>query len=225
MELAEGVYSFPVSVDRGDRVQTYHVSGVETEAGLVLVDVGLQGEVDRLASALDEEGFDLEDVETVLLTHHDSDHAGGLRTVVRRSGATVLAHPAETPYVDGRAHPIKSEGGRYPAVTVDVEVVEGVTLNTAAGPVHLVSTPGHSPGHLSLYLPESRLLLAGDALTAQEELSGPSERFTPDPVEATRSVGKLASLAVRGVLCYHGGFVEADADDVAAVHNSLRKES
>ncbi|MFB6155246.1 MAG: MBL fold metallo-hydrolase [Haloferacaceae archaeon] len=222
MELANGVYAFPVSIDRGDRVRTYHISGVETESGLVLFDVGLQGEVGRLEGALEDHGFGLDDVEMVLLTHHDGDHAGGLRSVVERTDATVFAHPSETPYVDGRAQPIKSEGGRYPAVDVDVEVVEGVTMNTAAGPVRLVETPGHSPGHLSLYLPHSKLLLAGDALTAPDGLAGPNERFTPDLVEATRSVGKLASLAVDGVLCYHGGFVEADTDDVVAVHDSLR---
>jgi len=223
MELADGVYAFPVSVDRGDRVQTYHLSGVETDDGLVLVDAGLQGEVERLADALDDEGFELADVETVLLTHHDGDHAGGLRRVVEVSGATVFAHPAEAPYVDGRAQPIKSEGSRYPAVPVDVEVVGGVSLSTAAGPVDLVETPGHSPGHLSLYLPDRRLLLAGDAMTARDGLSGPSERFTPDLVEATRSVGRLATLAVEGVLCYHGGYVDADTDDVAAVYESLRE--
>jgi len=223
MELANGVYAFPVSVDRGDRVQTYHPSGVETDDGLVLVDAGLQGEVDRLEDALDDEGFELADVETVLLTHHDGDHAGGLRRVVEASGASVFAHPAEAPYVDGRAHPIKSEGSRYPAVPVDVEVVGGVSLSTAAGPVDLVETPGHSPGHLSLYLPDRRLLVAGDAMTVRDGLSGPSERFTPDLVEATRSVGRLATLAVEGILCYHGGYVDADADDVTAVYESLRE--
>jgi glyoxylase-like metal-dependent hydrolase (beta-lactamase superfamily II) len=223
MELADGVYSFPVSVDRGDSAQTYHPSGVETDDGLVLVDAGLQGEVDRLEDALDDEGFELADVETVLLTHHDGDHAGGLRRVVEASGASVFAHPAEAPYVDGRAHPIKSEGSRYPAVPVDVAVVGGVSLSTAAGPVDLVETPGHSPGHLSLYLPDRRLLVAGDAMTVRDGLSGPSERFTPDLVEATRSVGRLATLAVEGILCYHGGYVDADADDVTAVYESLRE--
>lgn len=225
MELADGVYAFPVSVDRGDGVRTYHPSGVETDDGLVLVDAGLQGEVDRLEDSLDDEGFALADVETVLLTHHDGDHAGGLRRVVEASGASVFAHPAETPYVDGRAHPIKSEGSRYPAVPVDVEVVGGVSLSTTAGPVDLVETPGHSPGHLSVYLPDRRLLLAGDAMTVRDGLSGPNERFTPDLVEATRSVGRLATLALEGVLCYHGGYVDADADDVAAVYESLRGDS
>jgi glyoxylase-like metal-dependent hydrolase (beta-lactamase superfamily II) len=225
MELADSVYSFPVSVEREDGVKTYHLSGVERGGGLLLFDAGLQGEVDRLDGALAAHGFALSDVEAVLLTHHDGDHAGGLEHVVEASGATVFAHPAETPYVDGRAQPIKSEGSRYPAVPVDVEVVGGVSFSTAAGPVELVETPGHSPGHLSLYLPARRLLVAADAMTARDGLSGPSERFTPDMVEATRSVGRLATLAVEGVLCYHGGYVEADADDVAAVYESLRTNS
>lgn len=224
MQLADGVYGFPVDIERGDSVQTYHPSGVETEDGLLLVDTGIQGSLEPLADAMAADGFDLEDVAAVVLTHHDGDHAGCLAELLAATDAVVYAHPAETPYVDGRAHPIKSSGERYPPVPVDVNVVDGVSFRTAAGPLRVVETPGHSPGHVSLYLPWRRLLLAGDALTVQDGLSGPNEQYTPDLVEATRSVERLATLALESVHCHHGGHVAADADTVAGIHESLAND-
>jgi glyoxylase-like metal-dependent hydrolase (beta-lactamase superfamily II) len=125
----------------------------------------------------------------VLLTHQDGDHAGGLASVVASTDAVVFAHEVCAPYVDGREDPIKGGSDRYDPVPVDVELTDGVRFRTAAGPMRVVFTPGHAPGHVSLYLPDERLLLAADALTAARgRLRGPSEEFTLDMSEATDSV-------------------------------------
>lgn len=220
MELDRHAYSFPLAFDRGDRRVTIHPSGVETDDGLVLIDAGFPGQTDELASALAEEGFDLDDVETLFLTHQDGDHAGGARELVERTDATVMAHPRDAPAIEGGEDPVKSSGDRYPPVPVDVRVVEGVAFRTEAGPMRVVETPGHTPGHVSLVLPDADLLIAGDALTADEDgLGGPSERFTPEMDEAIDSVGKLAEFDAERTLCYHGGYI--DDSDVRAVYESL----
>ena len=74
-----------------------------------------------------------------------------------------------------------------------MEVVDGVCFRTAVGKVQIVATPGHTPGHVSLYVPDERLLIAGDALTADDEFGGPNEAFTPDMAAAVDSIGRLAS--------------------------------
>lgn len=222
--LGEHVHVFPQTIDHGDRSVTIHPAAVETDRGLLLLDVGFPGEVEQVRTNLADHGFEWPDVWAVLITHQDGDHAGALADVVDRSGALVLAHRKCAPYVDGREDPIKSEGDRYEPVAVDIELVDRVTIRTNAGPLHVVFTPGHAPGHVSLSLPDAGLLVAADALTAEEgTLQGPSTQFTLDMTEAAESLESIAARSFDRVLCYHGGLVDATPDDVDAIRDKLRR--
>jgi glyoxylase-like metal-dependent hydrolase (beta-lactamase superfamily II) len=68
-------------------------------------------------------------------------------------------------------------------------------------------TPGHTPGHVSLYRPQDRVLLPGDAfcttkpesffdaaIKQEPELHGPPAYFTSDWNQARQSLQKLANL-------------------------------
>jgi glyoxylase-like metal-dependent hydrolase (beta-lactamase superfamily II) len=77
-------------------------------------------------------------------------------------------------------------------------------------------TPGHSPGHVSLWRESDRMLIAGDAFitTRQEsayaaiaqtpEMHGPPMYFTPDWERAQQSVQALAQLSPQTVVTGHG---------------------
>lgn len=220
-EIAPGVHDLALTVQRGDRELTIHPAAVETDRGVALVDVGFPGQADAIDARLAEAGLGLDDVTAVVVTHQDGDHVAGLRDAVDRTGAVVYAHRETTPYLDGREDPIKGGGDRYPPVDVDVQVVDGVAFRTTAGEMRVVHTPGHAPGHVSLFLPDERLLLAGDALTAEDGLAGPKPEFTPDLDRAAASVGRLADLEIDCVLCYHGGFVEAGSERIAEIRDSM----
>jgi glyoxylase-like metal-dependent hydrolase (beta-lactamase superfamily II) len=224
MQITEGVYAFPQTVDRDGVERTFYPSAVETPKGLLLVDVGLPGLTDQVEANLANAGFDWRDVRAVVLTHQDGDHAGGLAGVLEHTDATVYAHERCAPYVDGREHPIKSSAGeRYPPADVDVELVDGVSFRTTAGPMDVVFTPGHAPGHVSLHLPDAGLLLAGDATVADEAgLAGPNEQYTPDMSEALDSLDRLAGLDFDRTLCHHGGLVEEGIDRLAELVGELR---
>ncbi|GAA0308062.1 MBL fold metallo-hydrolase [Halarchaeum salinum] len=220
MELASGVYGFPVTVSYPDRTLTITPAGVETpDGGLVLLDAGFPDTVDLLEDALAEEGFDYDDVEYLVLTHQDGDHAGGAAEIAERADAPVFAHRDDTPAIEGAKDPIKGDpSDRYDPVPVDVQVVDGVEIRTAVGPLQIVATPGHTPGHISCYVPDAGVLLAADASVAEDgELAGPNEHFTPDVERAYDSLDTLADLAFTDVLCFHGGHVEAGPEDVAAL--------
>jgi glyoxylase-like metal-dependent hydrolase (beta-lactamase superfamily II) len=222
-ELADGVYAFPQTITREGQEATFTPAAVETARGVVLLDVGFPGALDQLEAHLEETGHELADVWAVLVTHQDGDHAAGLSELLDRADPAVFAHPECAPYVDGRLDPIKGEeDDRYPPAPVDVEVADGTTFATDAGSMEAIHTPGHAPGHLSLYLPEQKLLVAGDALTAPEgELAGPSEEFTPDLEEAVESVGRLADEDVERTLCYHGGLAEQGTGAIARIWTEL----
>ena len=204
------VHALSVPVEYGGLEMTITPVAIETDRGVVLVDVGPAGAVDALAAQLDSVGHSLAVCWLVVCTHHDGDHVGGLAELRERTDVVVAAHRDEAPFVDGRRRPQKASDGRYLPTPVDVELVDGVRFASAAGPVRVVATPGHTPGHLSLYLPDHALCLAGDALVADDSerpLAGPKPEYTADLDRARESVERLAELDVDHTVCYHGGHV------------------
>src|ERR687891_253238 len=77
----------------------------------------------------------------------------------------------------------------------------------------IIFTPGHTPGHLSLYLERSKVLIAGDALRAERgSLTGPNPSMTLEMGTALQSLRRLADLEIDTIVCYHGGVVSEDAN-------------
>jgi glyoxylase-like metal-dependent hydrolase (beta-lactamase superfamily II) len=215
MEVVDGVYTLPLTVEMGDDERTFTPTVLESRQGLVLLDVGLPDRVADLEHALSEHDFSLTDLHLVVVTHHDGDHAGCLADLRDRVDVTTFAHRIEAAHVDGRKVPLKGDGERYPPADVDVELVDGVCFTTDCGPLEVVETFGHTPGHCSLYLPDEKLLVAGDALTSDgETLQGPPEGYTLDEDRAMESVARLAELDIEHTICYHGGYVEAGTDRI-----------
>ncbi len=212
MALPNEVHDLPIDVAFGDREMTLTPAAVETPRGLLLLDVGMPDGIDDLAAALDAEGLDLDDTWAVVLTHQDIDHAGCLATVIDQTDAIVFAHDADAPYIEGEKELVKSSEERPMAIdptTVDVRLAGGETFTTDAGPMEIIYTPGHTPGHVSCYFPEEKLLITADALNAPEgELVGPREGATPDMETAWESVEMLVKRDIDHAVCFHGGYVE-----------------
>jgi glyoxylase-like metal-dependent hydrolase (beta-lactamase superfamily II) len=226
MDLPEHVHGLPLEFEYQERELTINPCAVETERGLLLFDVGAPGRLDTLESGLADAGFDLEDVTTVLLTHQDADHAGALAALQERTDAATVASERAAAVISGREPPRghDPDDERYPPARVDLELGGEGTFHTRAGPARVLPTPGHTPGHLSVYFPEAGFLLAADALTANEEgLQGPNPGTSEDMDVALESAGRLAELDVGRVLCYHGGFVGAGNDRIAEVVRSARR--
>jgi len=102
---------------------------------------------------------------------------------------------------------------RLEPVGVDEQVENGSRLDLAGG-TQVIFTPGHTPGHISLYLEGSKVLVAGDALTADRGyLNGPNPLATLDMRTAMQSVKRLAYLDVDTIVCYHGGVVSEGANE------------
>jgi glyoxylase-like metal-dependent hydrolase (beta-lactamase superfamily II) len=89
---------------------------------------------------------------------------------------------------------------------------DGERLGLAGG-TRVIFTPGHTPGHLSLYLERPKVLVAGDALTAEDGyLNGPNPSMTLGMRQAMQSIRRLADLEIEMIVCYHGGVVSEDAN-------------
>ncbi len=202
--------------------------------GPVLIDTSIPNQLPAIEDALRAEGQTLTSLRTVLITHHDIDHIGSLPQVVEASAAEVLAAADEIPYIQGRRgqklpppEGVEAALERFPAERRDMvraimnqpvtpvhvarALSDGEVLEFVGG-VRVVLTPGHTVGHTSFYLERSGVLIAGDALSAQDgQLSGPFPLATADLPTALASVRKLAALQPSAILCYHGGLVTDDA--------------
>lgn len=221
MKITEGVYGLPQTLDLGDMSEQVYPVAVESDEGVVLIDAGLPGNVQKIRENLGEHGFELEDVQMLVLTHQDFDHCGCGAELIEETGATVLAHEKDAPAIDGREEPIKGDE-RYTAFEVDVELTGGETLNVGDHELEVVNTPGHTPGHISLMVDD--LLIAGDALNNEESgIAGPRERFTPDMEQATEFVYRLSFLDFNKVHCFHGGTIEATNQDVKEIFEELQE--
>ncbi len=90
-------------------------------------------------------------------------------------------------------------------VRVTRSLAGGETLLLCGG-ITVIPTPGHTVGHVCLYLAQGRTLIAGDALNVHEGVlrsSVPAQSL--DVQQARASLGRLAPFDVASVICYHGG--------------------
>jgi glyoxylase-like metal-dependent hydrolase (beta-lactamase superfamily II) len=227
MQLNDDVHVLPLSSVRDGQTHWYNLSLILDPAqGPTLVDTGLPGQFDEIAAALAGAGVGVRDLKRIVLTHQDIDHVGSLPDLVQASGARVLAHEVEAPYIDGTDRPRYDRPDvreAFPQVTVLLERLKTVRVDEAlpdgarldvAGGIRVVATPGHTVGHMCLYLERTRTVIAGDALMAEDgRLQGPSSNATADMPTAARSVRRLAELDVDAIVCYHGGVIVDDARD------------
>src|SRR5919112_1984126 len=226
MRVANGVYVLPISRTPQEPESFLNLTLiVDEQNGNTLVDAGLPGQAEAIGAALLEAGTGMRDLRRIIFTHQDLDHVGSGAALVRQSDATVLAHPADSPHIEGSIRPLKFTPEmleqrpqmrevleRLEPVRLDEYLEDGERLDLAGG-TRVIFTPGHTPGHLSLYLERPKVLIAGDALTSEGgRLNGPNPSATPDVREAGRSAGRLAELDVETIVCYHGGVVDEDAN-------------
>lgn len=180
--------------------------------GWTLIDTGLASSVRRIQRVLAALGAGPDDLKRVYLTHHHSDHIGGLPGLVAWAPRVEVIAPArEAPIVAGERPPDRRENPvlqflterqRLPAAPVTRTAREGDSV----GGFRAIATPGHTRGHTSLLHEEHGLLMTGDAfgqLLRRVEV-GVNRHFCTDPALARRSSERLIGYDVATVVMSHG---------------------
>lgn len=207
-ELAPGV----VRIDAIGVASAISVWAVAGSDGWTLVDTGIASSPKRIRSALESLGVTPDGLSTIYLTHHHSDHVGGLPGMLEWApGALVVAPEHEADIISGRRPADRSSNAffgfmqrwnRLPTVPVGRVVSEG----EAVAGLRVVATPGHSLGHTSLISDEHGLLLSADAFGAmpRKVRVGVRKAFCADPALARRSADKLLEESYTTVSFSHG---------------------
>lgn len=102
----------------------------------------------------------------ILLTHAHVDHTFGIDILKEKYHAPVLAHKADLPL--GQMRGQQAEMFHLPMklgpVEIDRFISASTTLNLGNERIEVIETPGHSPGGVCYYVPESSFILTGDTL-------------------------------------------------------------
>lgn len=101
----------------------------------------------------------------IIVTHAHLDHIAGAATLSKQTGAPVLYHQADIFQLGWMVQQAEWMGVDNPTVRPpDASAEEGTKLFVGSEAGHVLHTPGHTEGSISLHFPQSSLLLAGDTL-------------------------------------------------------------
>ncbi|MFJ5766510.1 MBL fold metallo-hydrolase [Lysinibacillus sp. NPDC093210] len=197
----------------------------------VLIDAGMPKCADEIISVIEERYGPNSRPKAIILTHGHFDHVGGIIELIKRWNVPVYAHSLEIPYLTGKQNypePDPSVSGGLIAKMSPLFPKEAINLGDNIESIpsdgsipfmpdfRWIHTPGHSPGHISLFRERDRVLIAGDAfvtvkqeslykvLTQAREISGPPQYFTTDWQAARESVEKLEALKPLIAITGHG---------------------
>jgi glyoxylase-like metal-dependent hydrolase (beta-lactamase superfamily II) len=179
-------------------------------------------------------GLDPAALDFVLVSHADVDHFGGSEAIRAAAARAVLcAHAADVAWIQDRELILRERYGWYDAygigydtdtfawlrdamgadVPVDLALAGGERIRL--GPrllVEVLHLPGHSPGHVGLWEPESRTAIVQDAVMASGLLDTEGNVIHPPPiVDVTgyeASVRLLQGLRPARLLTAHYDVIE-----------------
>ncbi|MCK2000949.1 MBL fold metallo-hydrolase [[Brevibacterium] frigoritolerans] len=195
---------------------------------LTLVDTGYPNFLPNIESEISKNGYDMKNLKNIIITHYDIDHIGSLYHFKEKyPHINLIASEVESKYISGEMKserlvqaeemlenmPIQEiEFGKWfiqqlknlKHVSIDEKVHDGDWI--LDNECRVVATPGHTSGHISLYFPRLKTVIAGDAAVIENhELLIANPHFCLNVEKAEQSLRKIKDLKAENYYCYHGG--------------------
>ncbi|MED4241089.1 MBL fold metallo-hydrolase [Priestia megaterium] len=231
MKVASGVEVIELKIEALGNEIVLNPTLVWDEKMSLLIDTGIPGQLTQIKESMAKVGVPVDTLKAIILTHQDIDHIGSAPQFLGElnNQITIYAHEDDKPYIEGDLPLIKTDTSRMskeeleslpkevkhlynnpPKVKVN-RLLEDKQELPYFGGIEVIYTPGHSPGHISLYLKQTKTLVAGDALVkVNNQLLGPVKQTTLDMDTAIESLRKFLNYEIETVICYHGGVFIGD---------------
>lgn len=215
----------------GEAEDVIHPVVLIDDKNMILIDCGYTGFFPIIKQAIEEKNLNCADLTHVLITHQDHDHMGALSRLKQEyPDIQVIAGKKESPYICGKLKSLRLEQAEamqesLPAeqkafglvfcnilrdvqpVPVDIEVEDGDTFDWCGG-CTIIETPGHTPGHISVFVKQEKVMITGDAAALEDgKLVIANPRYTLNIKEAEASLQKLKMYGAKEIICYHGGIL------------------
>ncbi len=154
----------------------------------------------------------LDRIGRIVLTHSHYDHIGGAKAFQEATGAKLYLHESEArPLMAGDASLVVSDAVGRKLKGLDFEPLRaGQKLELGETELQVLHTPGHSPGSIALYDPESQSAVVGDTVFCDGGV-GRWDFAGGDLAELKSSVKLLRELGLRNMYPGHGPYAEGDA--------------
>ena len=187
---------------------------------LTLIDTGMPNNVSKVINAIKSLGFEPANLKRILITHGDPDHVGAVNSLREISGAKVYASKIEADAMSSgtasrEIQPkglmvlvFKFFGMLFPIQIIPVDsILEDGEVLPVLGGLQVLNSEGHSPGHFSFYLPEERILFAGDSINNLRGKPVPNlTALTSDKEAAKKTFEVEMNLNPLVICCGHAFF-------------------
>ncbi|SEW00272.1 MBL fold metallo-hydrolase [[Clostridium] fimetarium] len=191
---------------------------IKNNDDLILVDTGYPMFLSVIEKAFEKNGLDIRNLQQVILTHHDHDHMGAVKELVKKySFVNVKCSAEQIPYVLGKKKSLRLEQAeKLGADDGFVQMIKSVEYLDSAlevtdneiicNGVKVIETSGHMPGHISIYIESLKTLISGDMLISEGGVLGiADEKFVLDKGAEINSLKKIVKFDIEKIICFHGG--------------------
>ena len=196
MKLIKNLYGY-IWQGQDNNCNSYLISDCLEKNKHVLIDPGLiktkgknEPALEILLKAIQDDGLDPGAIGLILLTHCHQDHFEAASFFQSRLNTRVAIHTTE-------ADIYEKMGG-----IADLLLDEGdLVLGNRPLKLNIFHSPGHSPGHITIYWPKEKVLIVGDLIfhhsTGRFDLPGGSLS------DMKQSIKRLSSIDIEWLLSGH----------------------
>ncbi len=229
---------------------TVYVIPDEKGFSLFDVGCGGQNGLDFLLKGLAHWNLDIQDLHTVILSHAHPDHMGAMGDLLKKVQPTVMIHhldvgsalnpsklndsfdiplakkqiatiPGSNPHDDFDILDFFVDSGCTMSIAENlIKLDEGDILSLGDFEFEVLHTPGHSPGHISLFDPYKRIMLSGDLVGVAPAWYTPSSGGV---IGYLASLDKMEEVNAKIMLPSHGPIINNPQDAIQTIREKLLK--
>lgn len=204
MQLIDNLHAFIWQSMTTNNCNTYLIDGPTR----VLIDPGHVHTFDHVRQGLEQLGLGIEDIGLIICTHAHPDHIEAVQ-LFKQTPAQVTIHEKAWQLVKDMESQIAAMGIDLAAFSPNFFMKEG-NLAVNGLEFQVFHTPGHSPGSVSLYWSEQKVLFTGDLIfqdgIGRTDLPGGNGSLLKE------SIKRVAALDTEWVLPGHGNVISGASE-------------